>query len=72
MYIDFPKSKQAKIVRTLFDLTTKIEGRYSALVDLCKYIIDWCEQESRSFLRMRIENKLGELYFKLEKYADAL
>jgi len=53
-------------------MTTKIEGKNQSLVDLCKYIIDWCEKESRSFLRMRIENKLAELYFKLEKYHDSL
>lgn len=72
LFIDIPKSKTAKIIRTLFDMATKIEGRNQALVELCKYIIEWCEKESRSFLRMRIENKLAELYFKLEKYHDAL
>mmetsp|Transcript_21227 Transcript_21227/g.15239 ORF Transcript_21227/g.15239 Transcript_21227/m.15239 type:complete len:170 (+) Transcript_21227:398-907(+) len=36
------------------------------------HIIQWCEKESRSFMRMRIENKLAELYFKMEKYNDAL
>ena len=72
LLIDIPKSKQAKIVRSLFDLTTKVEGRFHALIDLCQYIIDWCERESRSFLRMRIENKLAELYFKIEKFNDAL
>lgn len=72
LFIDIPKSKTAKIIRTLFDLSTKIEGRNQALVELCKYIIEWCEKESRSFLRMRIENKLAELYFKLEKFHDSL
>lgn len=68
-----PKSKTAKIVRTLFDLTTKIEtGKFEQLVDLCKYIIEWCEKESRSFLRMRIENKLAELYFYLNRFTDSL
>lgn len=62
-----------KIVRTLFDMTTKIESnRYSELISLCLHIIDWCNSESRSFLRMRIENKLAELYFKQEKYNDAI
>ncbi len=28
LFIDLPKSKVGKIIRTLFDLTTKIEGRY--------------------------------------------
>lgn len=27
LFADLPKSKTAKIIRTLFDLTTKIEGR---------------------------------------------
>lgn len=72
LYIDMPKSKQAKIVRSLFDMTTKTTASPAELVNLCKYIIEWCEKESRSFLRMRIENKLAELYFQLEKYNDAL
>ena len=66
----------AKIVRTLFDLTLgvkhAVETRTKDLVSLCKYIIEWCEKESRSFLRMRIENKLAELYFRLQRFADAL
>lgn len=54
-------------------MTTKIESnRFADLVGLCHHIIEWCEVESRSFLRMRIENKLAELYFKLEKYNDAI
>lgn len=76
LFIDLPKSKVAKIVRTLFDMTLTIplavEAKTRELVDLCKYIIDWCEKESRSFLRMRIENKLADLYFRLQRYADAL
>mmetsp|Transcript_40629 Transcript_40629/g.39231 ORF Transcript_40629/g.39231 Transcript_40629/m.39231 type:complete len:124 (+) Transcript_40629:220-591(+) len=62
-----------KIVRSLFDLTVKSESkRLKELVDLCSHIVQWCEKESRSFLRMRIENKLADLYFRLEKYNDAL
>ena len=76
LFIDMPKSKTAKIVRTLFDLSLSIpqavEGKTQEMVGLCHYIIEWCEKESRSFLRMRIENKLGELYFRLNKFADAL
>ncbi len=76
LLIDLPKSKTAKIVRTLFDMTLAIpeavEHKTKDLVSLCQYIIAWCEKESRSFLRMRIENKLADLYFKLGKFADAL
>jgi len=53
-------------------MSTKIKGKNNELVDLCHYIIQWCEKESRSFLRMRIENKLAELLFSLEKYNDSL
>jgi 26S proteasome regulatory subunit N6 len=34
------------------------------LVDLSRHIIAWCESESRSFLRMRIETNLADLLFK--------
>ena len=65
-YIDLPKSKTAKIIRTLYDMCFKFpgKGRIGPLIDLSKHIIDWCEKESRSFLRMKIESKLAELYFK--------
>ena len=76
LFIDLPKSKVAKIVRTLFDLTLTVQHAVQNctkdLVDLCKFIIAWCEKESRSFLRMRIESKLADLYYRLQRYADAL
>jgi len=36
------------------------------------HIIGWCEQEERTFLRMRIETNLAELYFKMHKYQEAI
>lgn len=73
LFIDFPKAKTAKIMRTLFDLTLKgQEGRFDELIGLAKYIIEWCEKEERSFLRMKIETNLADLYFKLDKYQDAI
>ena len=74
MYLDLPKSKTAKIIRTLFDICIKFPGRNrnEAMIDLSLFIIDWCEKESRSFLRMKIENKLADLYFKQQKYQESL
>lgn len=72
LYIDFPKSKLAKMIRTLFDQCMKIEGRHQELIDLCQHIINWCEEQNRSFLRMRIETNKADLYFKQKKYNDAL
>jgi hypothetical protein len=78
LFIDFPKSKTAKISRSLFDLSITIDPTQSGLqggvngqslflaklVDLAKNIIVWCESESRTFLRMRIETSLADLLFK--------
>lgn len=74
MYIDLPKSKTAKIIRTLFDQCLKFPGRNrnDPLIDLSKYVIEWCNKESRSFLRMKIEQKLADLLFKQQKYKDSL
>lgn len=73
-YADLPKSKTAKIIRSMFDIALRFPGRNrnEALVGLSKYIIDWCETESRSFLRMKIENRLADLLFKQQKYHESL
>ena len=78
---DFPKTKTAKIIRTLFDLTLTIPApevadalarHYSTLMDTARFIIDWCKAESRSFLKMRIETCLAELLFQTNKCHEAL
>ena len=74
LYIDLPKSKVAKIIRTLFDMAVRFpgKGRNAPLIELSEHVIEWCNKESRSFLRMKIENKLAELYFKQQKYNESL
>lgn len=72
VFKDFPKSKLARIIRSLFDMALKVEGKLEELVDLSKYIIDWCIKEERSFLRMRIETYLSDLYYRLSKYNEAI
>lgn len=42
------------------------------MIELTKFVIEWCEKESRSFLRMKLENKLADLYFKQGQYNEAL
>lgn len=66
LYMDLPKSKVAKIIRTLFDMAVRFpgKGRNGPLIELSNHVIEWCTKESRSFLRMKIENKLAELLFK--------
>lgn len=78
LFVDFPKSKSARITRAIFDQTMAIDaqlqgpGYYEKVTGLCRHIQEWCIKESRSFLRMRIETNLADLLFKQEKYNDAL
>ena len=52
-------------MRSLFDLCVKALTRKdpAKLIELSKHIIDWCEKESRTFLKMKIEKNLAELLF---------
>jgi 26S proteasome regulatory subunit N6 len=72
LFLDFPKSKLAKVIRTLFDYALEIEGKPQELADLCHYIIEWCEREERSFLRMRIETNLADLLFQQSKFKESI
>uniref|UniRef100_A0A7S3J6W6 PCI domain-containing protein n=1 Tax=Euplotes harpa TaxID=151035 RepID=A0A7S3J6W6_9SPIT len=66
------KSKTAKIVRTIFDFTTKIPGNETKLIELCEKITEWCDENKRTFLKHRIQTKLSELLFKQQRFADSL
>lgn len=66
------KSKTAKIVRTIFDFTTKIPGNEEKLIELCEKIVEWCIENKRTFLRHRIQTKLAELLYLKNKFTDAL
>ena len=80
LFVYFPKSKQAKITRQLYDLTMSVDATQQGppaiyngkLIELCKHIIEWCVKEERTFLRMRLETNLANLFFKIEKYSDAI
>jgi len=66
------KSKTAKIVRTIFDFTTRIPGNEEKLIEMCEKISEWCEENKRTFLRHRIQTKLSELLYKQHRYTDSL
>jgi 26S proteasome regulatory subunit N6 len=66
------KSKTAKIVRTIFDFTTKIPGNERRLIEMCEKITEWCEENKRTFLKHRIQTKLCELLYQQHRYTESL
>lgn len=40
--------------------------------EVCKYLVQWCKDEKRSYLRYRVEIRLAILHLEQHKYAIAL
>merc|ERR1712203_604298 len=69
------KAKAAKLVRGLVDMFLEMERsdpRGEREVQLCKECVEWAKEEKRTFLRQSLESRLVGLYFKTERYQDAL
>jgi len=41
-------------------------------IELCEFLINWCKQENRNFLRHKIEIRLAQLHYEKGKYREAL
>ncbi|CAD7928812.1 unnamed protein product [Amoebophrya sp. A120] len=74
LFIHFPKVKTAKIVRTLIDLVSRIQGDKPTqlIADLCLDCINWAKAEQRTFLKHRVETRLCSIYVDMKKYESAL
>lgn len=66
------KAKTAKIVRHVIDQLAKVPGSEALQVSVVSDAIEWCKAEKRSFLRMRLELRLAQLYLGQAKFAPAL
>lgn len=60
------------LVRTLIDMCDALPNAHAFQIELCLDCIKWCEEEKRSFLRMRMETKLASLYLHEKKFHAAL
>jgi 26S proteasome regulatory subunit N6 len=56
-----PKARTAKIVRSVIDGMDSVPGSTEAQIALCTETVEWCLQEKRSFLRLRVQLKLSSL-----------
>ncbi|PHJ25880.1 pci domain-containing protein [Cystoisospora suis] len=65
------KARTAKLVRMLVDAVADLPGAESALVELCKEVIPWCQGEKRTFLRHRVEVRLAQVYVQLGMLQEA-
>ena len=67
------KAKTAKVVRQLLDIVcTAAPEAHTMQESVARSIIQWTEQEKRSFLRQRVEAKLASILFVQHKYVEAL
>jgi len=67
---DFPKARQGKILKSVLDLTIAQDSLMA--VELCAYLIGWCTEEKRSYLRYRVQLRLAVLQLELSRFRDAL
>lgn len=56
------KTRSAKILRVQIDEITKMPNSSSQQIPLCIEASDWCKNEKRTFLYMRIQVRLARLY----------
>jgi len=73
---DLPKAKAAKVVRSWVDeiATVNTEGSLARDVQLalCKTVVKWAESEKRSFLKHRVQVKLGWIYLEGKKLTEGM
>ncbi|KAL4505921.1 hypothetical protein ABPG72_013682 [Tetrahymena utriculariae] len=68
----FPKAKAAKVIRTIIEVVATIEKTEDIQIELCNFLVEWCQKQGITYLRHRIEIKLSVLYLQRGDYSKAL
>lgn len=68
----FSKPRLAKITKGLVDYIAKVKGSERLQIDLSKWLIDWCIEEKRTYLKHRMELKLSTLFLEVGEPEKAL
>jgi len=63
------KSRTAKIVRSLIDVPG---AQLSLQAEITLDAIQWSEKEKRTFLKQRLQSRLGSIYVEMKKYNEAI
>ena len=61
----FSKPRLAKVTKGLVDYVAKVSGSEQLQIKLCVWLVDWCVQEKRTYLKHRMELKLSGLYLEV-------
>ena len=61
----FSKPRLAKITKGLVDYIAKVPHSEHLQIDLCKWLVEWCVAEKRTYLKHRMELKLAGLYLEV-------
>jgi hypothetical protein len=67
-----PDARCRAAVRTLIDLVGKVPNALTFQAELCRESIQWCRAEKRTFLKMRIQARLADIYLQMKNYKEAL
>jgi len=67
-----PKAKTAKIVRQLFDHIGVAGATTEAQVAACEKMIEWSKEQKQTFLRHRLQHRLGQVHFEQHEAVKAL
>lgn len=66
------KSKTSKLMREILDTMALSPGTLDLQIELCRFIINWCKEQNKNFVRHKIEIRLGKLLFQKENYRESL
>mmetsp|Transcript_7716 Transcript_7716/g.11570 ORF Transcript_7716/g.11570 Transcript_7716/m.11570 type:complete len:510 (+) Transcript_7716:118-1647(+) len=71
-FLNVTKAKCAKVVRAVLDIVCSLAPEELDMQQqICLNIIEWTQQEKRSFLRQRVQAKLASVLFLKGKYGEA-
>lgn len=68
----FPKSKAAKVIKSLLDTYEEISTDLSETIEITKECVQWSIDQNRAFLRQYLEIKLSSFYYKQCHYPDSI